>query len=262
MNILTNSMAFAAVFGLVAVPAQAEKASELGYINGMDASQAERELFDRGFKHIESHRNTRDYVYSYWWDERDDKCVYVEVYERSSQVMSVSDASDQDCGHHKGSDAATVAAVGVGAALLGALIGGSKSHHRDNADLGREERQQFDRGYNDGLHSASYHNYDRSDAYSNGYEKGTDEREANLRHHHRRGGYQQTARFDDLRDARAAGGMTELERRGFRQVDNFTSGDTRYSIQWQPQTRQCVQVTIADGRFYSLDDIGTHPQCR
>ena len=53
-----------------------------------------------------------------------------------------------------------------------------------------------------------------------------------------------------------------LERRGFRQVDNFTSGNTRYSIQWQPESRQCVQVTIADGRFYDLRDIGRHPKCR
>ena len=56
--------------------------------------------------------------------------------------------------------------------------------------------------------------------------------------------------------------MSELEQRGFRQVDNFTSGDTRYSIQWREATRQCVQVTIADGRLYDLRDIGQHPKCR
>ncbi len=56
--------------------------------------------------------------------------------------------------------------------------------------------------------------------------------------------------------------MSELERRGFRQVDNFTSGDTRYSIQWRPQSQQCVQVAIADGRVYDVSDIGQHPRCR
>ena len=91
---------------------------------------------------------------------------------------------------------------------------------------------------------------------------GVQQRNANLSHHHGQGGYRQAAQFKDLRDARAAGGMTQLERRGFRQVDNFTSGNTRYSIQWRPQSRQCVQVTIADGRFYDIRDIGQHPNCR
>ena len=88
------------------------------------------------------------------------------------------------------------------------------------------------------------------------------QRNANLSYHSGRGGYHATAQFSDLQGARAAGGMDTLERRGFRQVDNFTSGNTRYSIQWNRDTRQCVQVTIADGHFYDLRDIGRHPQCR
>ena len=147
---------------MAATPALAEKARELQFINGMDVPQAERSLFDRGFKHVSSHRNTRGYVYSYWWDERDDKCVYVEVYERSNRVESVSDAKDQDCG---------------------------KSHHKEDSNYSSSESREFDRGYTDGLHHAPYHNYSRSDAYSDGYQKGADERQANLRNHHRRGGY-------------------------------------------------------------------------
>ena len=261
-SLSTKLVCATAAIAMAATPALAEKARELQFINGMDVPQAERSLFDRGFKHVSSHRNTRGYVYSYWWDERDDKCVYVEVYERSNRVESVSDAKDQDCGHHMGSDATAAAGVAVGAALLGALIGGGKSHHKEDSNYSSSESREFDRGYTDGLHHAPYHNYSRSDAYSDGYQKGADERQANLRNHHRRGGYHQAAQFADLRDARAAGGMSELERRGFRQVDNFTSGNTRYSIQWQPQTQQCVQVTIADGRFYDLRDIGQHPNCR
>lgn len=196
MKIFRAIVCGAAVGSLVATPAMAEKARELQFINGMDAPRAERELFNRGFKHIKSHRNSRDYVYSYWWDERDDKCVYVEVYERNNRVESVKDAKDQDCGHHMGGDAGTVAAVGVGAALLGALIGGSKSHHKDDKQYDQNQNSEFDRGYRDGLHNGAYHNYSRSDAYSHGYEKGVDEREANLRHHQRRGGYAQNCPSD------------------------------------------------------------------
>jgi hypothetical protein len=43
-------------------------------------------------------------------------------------------------------------------------------------------------------------------------------------------------------------------------VDNFTSGNTRYSIQWRAESRQCVQATIADGRIYDIRDIGSHPR--
>lgn len=261
-----KSICFAGAIALAATPALAEKARELQFINGMNASEGERNLTDRGFRHVSSHRNSRGYVYSYWWHERDDKCVYVEVYERSQRVESITDARDQDCGHHTGSDVGTAAAVGVGAVLLGALIGGSRSHHEDGADYSRDDRAEFDRGYRDGLHNAPYHNRSRSDAYSDGYRVGADERSANLSHysdpHQQRGGYDRTVQFSDLTNARAAGAMTEMERRGFRQVDNFTSGNTRYSIQWQPETRQCVQVTIAEGRFYALQDIGQHPNCR
>ena len=244
---------------LVATPVLAQKASALAGLNGAPAANAENELRSLGFNFVSSHRSSGGFVNSYWWNGKNDNCVMVEA--RDGQVMTVSDATDQDCGHHKGNDAAAAAGVVAGAAILGALLGG-KSHHKDDRDYDREQTAEFDRGYNDGLYGGAYHNYSRSDAYSHGYEKGVDEREANLRHHSRRGGYAQTARIDDLQGARAAGGMDELERRGFTQVDNFTSGNSRYSIQWKRDTRQCVQVTIADGKFYDIRDIGQHPNCR
>ena len=243
---------------LVATPVLADKASQLVDINGMYGRDAERQLRDRGFAHVSTHKNTRGYVYSYWWDERDDDCVNVEVYD--GRVMTINDATDQDCGHHKGNVGAALG-VAAGAAILGALLS-HKSHHKDGRDYDERQTSEFERGYQDGLHNAAYHNYNRNDAYAHGYEAGVDERQANLRHHKRRGGYNATAQFYDLQGARARGGMDELERRGFRQVDNFTSGNTRYSIQWRGQSRQCLQVTIADGRFYDIRDIGQHPNCR
>ena len=248
-----------AALSLVATPVLAQKANALVGLNGAPAANAESELRSLGFKNISSHRGSGGFVNSYWWNERGDNCIVVEA--RNGTVMTVNDATDQDCGHHKGGDAAAAVGVVAGAAILGALLGG-KSHHKEGRDYDREQTAEFDRGYTDGLHGATYHNYSRSDAYAHGYEKGVEEREENLRHHHRRGGYVQTARFDDLQGARAAGGMSELERRGFTQVDNFTSGNTRYSIQWKRDSRQCVQVTIADGRFYDIRDIGQHPNCR
>ena len=249
-----------AILALAATPVLAEKADQLIDINGSYGRDAESALQSRGFAHVSTHKNDMGYVYSYWWDEADDDCVQVEVY--NGRVETITDASDQDCGHHKGNAGAAVGVV-AGAAILGALLSHKSHHHDDNKHHDSvEDEAHYDRGYTDGLHNAAYHNYDRSESYSNGYTAGVNEREANLSHHHRRGGYAQVAQIADLKDARAAGGMSELERRGFRQVDNFTSGNTRYSIQWRPESRQCVQVTIADGRFYDVRDIGQHPQCR
>lgn len=261
-NLFSKFAASVAVTALAVTPALAEKASQLSSINGALGRDAEPELQRRGFAHVSTNRNSQGYVYSYWWDERDDDCVQVEVY--NGRVETISDASDQDCGHHTGGgDAATGVAVIAGAALLGALFSHRSSHHEDGQHSADQQTEaDYERGYNDGLHNASYHNNSRSDAYSSGYSAGVDERNANMRHHSGRGGYAQYAQINDLQGARAAGGMDELERRGFTQVDNFTSGDTRYSIQWKADTRQCVQVTIADGHFYDLRDVGQNPKCR
>lgn len=258
---LKHFIAGTALISMSAAPVLAEKASELTFINGSLGRDAESQLQQRGFTHVSTHKNGMGYVYSYWWDSADDDCVNVEVYD--GRVMTINDASDQDCGHHKGSDTATAVGIVAGAAILGALLS-HKSHHHDD-DKHSDDRateEQFERGHRDGLYHYPFHNPDKSSAYVDGYHAGVSERQANGDHHYGRGGNAEIARFKDLQGARAAGGMSQLESRGFRQVDNFTSGDTRYSIQWHAGSRQCVQVTIADGHFYDLRDIGRHPKCR
>ncbi|MBY6127945.1 hypothetical protein KUW15_04385 [Qipengyuania aquimaris] len=258
---LKHLVAGTALAAMAAVPVMAEKARDLQYIQDMRGSSAESELRNRGFVHVSTHKDSGYAAHSYWWNSKDDDCLAVTTYD--GRVSSLRDASDQDCGHHKGDDVAAAVGVVAGAAILGALLGHKSHHHDDNKHHeDRNTNRQFERGYQDGLHNASYHNYDRSDAYSDGYRAGVDERNANLRHHHGHGGYDRKAKFNDLNGARARSGMDQLERRGFRQVDNFTSGNTRYSIQYRSQSRQCIQVTIADGRFYDVRDIGRHPQCR
>ncbi len=257
LNLVSKVFALAATTAMVATPVLAEKAAQLVDINGMDAWGAERALKSRGFRVESTHKNSRGYTYSYWWDRADDKCVRVEVY--NDTVQSIVDATDQDCGHHKGDTAAAVGAV-AGLAILGGLLA-SKSHHRDDKDYDERQTNEFDRGYKDGLYNSPYHNYSRSDAYSHGYEKGVDEREANLSHHHRRGGYAQVAQFKDLVGAQASSADGSLRSRGFNDVDAFRSGSTLYTIWYNANTRQCLQMTVANGSVYSMDDIRTHPKC-
>ena len=249
-----------ALGAFVATPVLAEKANQLVDINGMRGSSAESALQSRGFSHVSTHKSQSGYVNSYWWDRSDDNCVVVEVYD--GRVMTISDATDQDCGHHKG-DVAAAAGVAVGAALLGALIG-HKSHHHDDGRHhdSREDEAHYERGYTDGLHNASYHNYDRSDAYSDGYTAGVEEREANLAHHHRRGGYSNVAAYKDVEGMRGDRARDLLADRGFTRVSRFGDDNTRYSIMWRSQSRQCLQLTVADGRVYDVRDIGNHPDCR
>jgi len=244
---------------MVATPALARQASTLSDINGANGASAENMLQQRGFTHITGNKNSMGYVYTYWWDARDKDCVVVEVY--NGLVSTINDAKPSDCNQSSGgSNAGAVAAV-AGLAILGAALA-SKSHHRDGANYDDQQTATFDRGYKDGLYNAPYHNYGRDDAYARGYQTGVDERNANLSHHHNRGGYAQVAEYHDLQGARAAGAMDELSRRGFTQVDNFTSGTARYSIQWRAQSRQCLQAIIADGKIEDIRDIKTHPKCR
>lgn len=244
---------------LVANPALARKADTMVDLNGSRAAGAEAEIERRGFKYISGNKGGYGASYSYWWHKADQNCIVVEVMQ--GQVMTINDAKDKDCGHSGGGNAAAAVGVVAGAALLGALLS-SKSHHHGDKNYDQQNSEEFDRGYKDGLYNASYHNYGKSDAYAHGYQVGVDERNANLGHHHNKGGYAEVAQFKDLEGARAAGGMDELERRGFTQVDNFTSGNARYSIQWRKASRQCLQVIIADGHFEDIRDIQTHPNCR
>jgi hypothetical protein len=153
---------------VAATPALAEKASQLRDINGSLGRDAESALMTRGFTHVSTNKNAMGYIYSYWWNEGDDACVQVEVH--NGRVETIQDATDQDCGHHKGRDAAVAAGAVAGAAILGALLSHKSHHHEDNAhDSDASAEAQYDRGYRDGLHNAAYHNYERTDAYSSGY---------------------------------------------------------------------------------------------
>lgn len=252
-------VASAVALAMTATPVLAKKAASMTYINGWASGGGQTELETKGWKWISTNKNSMGYTYSYWWDAKDRDCIVVEV--GYGKVLTVNDAKPSDCGHTADGGAGAAVGVVAGAAILGALLS-HKSHHQEGKNYDAQNTAEFDRGYKDGLYNGSYHNYSRSDAYSHGYEQGVSERNANLSHHHGYGGYSSAAVYKDLNGARAAGGMDELSRRGFVQVDNFTSGNTRYSIQYRGASRQCIQVTIADGHFYDVRDIGQHPNCR
>ncbi|MBX7539947.1 hypothetical protein [Qipengyuania sphaerica] len=186
-----STIAAGALCAMIAAPLAAEKADQLLFLNGRDAAYAEGQLEARGFRHESSHDSySRGYMYSYWWHGQNNNCIRVEAY--GNEVASVADARPRDCGHSGSSGGDAAAAIGAlaGAAILGALLS-HKSHHHDDSKHHEnvEDEAHFERGYKDGLYNAPYHNADRSNAYSRGYQSGVDERLANLRHHSGQGGY-------------------------------------------------------------------------
>ncbi|WP_066557801.1 hypothetical protein [Croceicoccus bisphenolivorans] len=264
MNILRTTgsvFALAAAVGLAATPALARKASTLTDINGLGASSAEGELQSRGFIYVDGRKGGYSSSYSNWWHGADKNCVQVEAMD--GHVMTISDVSAQDCGHSEHhSGAGTAVAAVAGAALLGALLSHKSHHHDDNKHLDdANAEQEYERGYNDGLHNVAYHNYDKTDAYSSGYSAGVDQRGHNTSYHHGSGGYREKAQFADLQGARAQNFDRVLEERGFANVDGFKSGTSAYTIWARPQSGQCLQVTVADGKVYDIRDIGQHPKC-
>jgi len=68
--------------------------------------------------------------------------------------------------------------------------------------------------------------------------------------------------FKDLAGKNSIGALDSMTARGFRSVDAFETGNTQYGIYYHAGARLCVQLTMANGKVVSADDIKTHPKCR
>ncbi len=68
----------------------------------------------------------------------------------------------------------------------------------------------------------------------------------------------------DLRDlvgARAAGGETQMQMRGYTAVRTQTGDDRKWVNWWHPQKRQCVSIATVNGRYDSIVTAPA-PDCR
>jgi hypothetical protein len=70
------------------------------------------------------------------------------------------------------------------------------------------------------------------------------------------------AKINDLAGLATITGNARMMTRGFRLVDTMRQTNTTYTIWWRSNSNQCVQVTVANGRYDSVNDIGSHPRCR
>lgn len=266
MRLMVTLLASAAL--LAPQLAHAQKANGLSDLVGARAPGGESALQSRGWVHIKTDQGD-DRVWSYWWQPAQKSCVSIAV--REGRFDSITPTTAPDCNQKadgKGPSGSAVAA-GVGiAAIIGAIALAHKSHNHDNGQHYDDDASDaaYERGFRDGLYSQAYHNYDRSEPYSRGYEAGVSQkdRETSHRDGHRSdgAGYRQSVDLNDLVDARAAGADSEMQRRGFRNVGGLKSGMSSYTYWFNDRTRQCVQMGVADGRVQNVADIGTYQGCR
>jgi hypothetical protein len=117
--------------------------------------------------------------------------------------------------------------------------------------------REYQRGYND----CSQGRYDQ-DQHGESYKKGCRAAEDGKPAAAPAGHHAGKAKISDLKGMDSIKAIDLMTSRGFAGVDTMTSGETLYGIYYNAGTGQCVQLTNADNRVESADDIGTHPNCR
>lgn len=248
--------------------AHGQEAGGLRDLVGARAAGGETQLQSRGWVHIKTETGD-DRKWSYWWQPQQRSCVSIAVVDGRFDAITPTPAPDcnQRAGGKGPSGAAVAAGVGL-AAIIGAIALAHKSHNHENGQHYPDEASDgvFDRGYRDGLYNQPYHNFDRAEPYSRGYEAGVAQRtrETGHRDGHRAdgAGYRPSVDLNDLVDARGSSADGEMQRRGFRNVGGLKSGTSSYTYWFNGRTRQCVQMGVAEGRVQNVTDIGTYQGCR
>jgi hypothetical protein len=261
------ALIFAAISVALPSPGIADTPSNVRDLVGARAAGGETALGERGYINVKTRKN-RDEAWSYWWNRSRKECLMVSTYD--GRYDKITTTTSGDCNQSDGNAGAAIAA----AAIIGALViaHNAQDHNDKQHSRNASTEADFDAGFRDGQYNYSYSPANRSDSYADGYEEGVKERENNAPHRRENGGsYNQShnvyggaakVAFDDLNGARAAGATDEMSRRGFDNVDAFKQDSTAYTIWYNSLSRQCVQMTVTDGKVYDVRDINTHPKCR
>lgn len=247
-KICANATAIALIFSTV--PTYAKTPSSLSDLVGARAAGGEEQMESRGY--YNTHTTTRDdRKWTYWWNSSKKECVSVVTYD--GRYETVNSASASDCGQ-KSSSGDKTAAVAIGAAaLIGVLALAHKSdHHDDRNHYDNSNREaQFERGYRDGLYNHAYHNYDRSDAYSSGFEQGVRQRGHETPYrpgYGNGGGYSGNVYVNDLVGQSKGSANSSLTQRGFViKGSDQTEYEGRYTTWWRAASEQCITVNTRNG---------------
>jgi len=245
---------------LIAGPAVADIPDNLTDIVYQDVGWGGDQLRARGYAFIDSSIHSDGKLHEYWWDSRNNTCVHSRADSGRYEMLKITSATD--CNQYKaesGKNNDAAAAAVAAAAILGVAALAHKSHQRDDRhSQDSKSIAEFDRGYRDGLYHQSYHNYNDTRAYSDGYSEGQQERHQQTRYRSNEGrysGYHPYVSIDDLVGANAASADSALRQRGFRDTGGYKQDGKSYVTWYNASTRQCVQAVTRDGRIKHLDPI-------
>ncbi|RDV07412.1 hypothetical protein DXH95_08720 [Sphingorhabdus pulchriflava] len=237
--------------------ALAETPGSVRDLVGARAAGGESTLAERGF--TMHHGTTKnDSKIGYWWNPNTKECVSVTTYDGKFEAIKKVSASD--CGQKSSNNDAGVAVAVGAAAILGAIALSHKSdHHNDSNHYNDSQREaDYERGYRDGLYNQAYHNYGRSDAYSDGYSSGVEQRghETSYRNNnHHSGGYVANVYVGDLNGQSRDNATSQLMSRGFVMRDDKRTDDGRYRTFWNASSKQCLVMVSRNGYVSSLDHV-------
>jgi hypothetical protein len=219
-----------------------------------------RELPRRGYVLTHSAAAGSGY-WQYWWSAQREQCVRVAV--NGGRVSQLITTDEHDCnqtvssskGPSKGAQVAIAAAAIAGVAALA-----HKSHEsqKDRAAQQPQDVADFERGYRDALYAQGYHNYNNRPDYSDGYNKGSEKRAAETGYRSNQGhhsGYTGYVNVNDLVGARGASADSELRARGFVDKGGYQQSGRAHSMWWNARTRQCLNMSVRDGRVERLEPI-------
>lgn len=246
-------------------PALAQVPNDLTDLVGAKGRDGETQLESRGYT-LQHASKSDEGSYTYWWSASKKSCVRVLTsdgrYEKIKTVGNA-DCGQKDAGGNSGTNNAAGIAVGA-AALLGVLALSHKSHNRDDKDYDERQSAQFERGYRDGLYNHSYHNYENTREYSDGFSKGVKQRghESSYRSdnpYQYRGGYQSHVNVSDMVHRDTSYAWRELERRGFRLAGERKLSSDKYQwFYWNPSTRQCLDIHTRGNEVRSVADTAAY----
>lgn len=224
-----------------------------------DSSWGNGQLRSRGYTMIDSDYHNGKMV-EYWWSNGSNTCIKAKDVDGKYESIKTTSSTDCNQYHEEATKDDSSAGIAIAAAaILGAAVLASQSHQRDD-DVNNDANAtaEFDRGYRDGLHHKTYHNYDNTEAYSEGYTQGQIERDEQTRHHSNSGYHSGTAKrvkLHDLLGARASSADSEMRSRGFTDAGGYKQGNKSYVIWWNPNTRQCVSSATENGRIKTIAAI-------
>lgn len=258
-----SKLLISTVISILLVGSALGQADALKDLIGGRASSGETEMENRGY--VLNHTTKDDEgSWTYWWNGSKKKCVGVLTSE--AMYTRIFDTEAPDCGQKTGMSNGTKAAIAIGAAA--AAIGVAAAVHRahDHDDDKHWENStyesDYERGYRDGLYNNSYHNWSNSGQYGSGYGAGVRARRHQTSYSSGWGGYSQHVYVLDLIGSRASGGETQMQSRGFRNAITYKAGEYVYQTWYNGSSRQCVQVIVYDGKYWSVKDNENSPYCR